>query len=56
VLDGEYGISGCSLGVPARVGKNGIEGIEQWDLDPWEKAGMIQAGTFVRDLCRSVVP
>jgi len=55
VLDGEYGISGCSLGVPVRVGSNGIEGIEQWDLDSWEEAGMVQAGTFVRDLCRSVV-
>jgi len=56
VLDGEYGISGCSLGVPVRVGRSGIHGIVQWDLDAWEAAGMDQAGTFVRDLCRTVVP
>jgi malate dehydrogenase len=55
VLDGEYGITGCSLGVPVRVGHDGICGIEHWKLDAWEEAGMAQAGTFVRDLCRTVV-
>jgi malate dehydrogenase len=56
VLDGEYGITECSLGVPVRVGRDGIHGIEQWDLDAWEEAGIAQAGAFVRDLCRTVVP
>jgi malate dehydrogenase len=56
VLDGEYGITGCSLGVPVRVGHAGICGIEQWKLDAWEETGLAQAGTFVRDLCRTVVP
>jgi malate dehydrogenase len=56
VLEGEYDISGCSLGVPVRVGRDGIHEIVEWDLDEWEKAGMAQAGTFVRDLCRTVVP
>jgi len=56
VLDGEYGISGCSLGVPVRVGREGIHEIVQWDLDEWEETGLAQAGTFVRDLCRTVVP
>jgi malate dehydrogenase len=52
VLEGEYGLSGCSLGVPARIGREGILGIEEWDLDPWEEAKMAEAGAFVRDLCR----
>lgn len=52
VLDGEYGLSGCSLGVPARVGREGILGIEEWELDPWEGAKMAEAGAFVRALCR----
>jgi len=52
VLDGEYGLSGCSLGVPARIGREGILGIEEWDLDPWEKAKMAEAGAFVQGLCR----
>lgn len=56
VLDGEYGISGCSLGVPVRVGRDGIHEIVQWNLDAWEESGLAQAGTFVRDLCRTVVP
>lgn len=52
VLDGEYGLSGCSLGVPARIGREGILGIEEWDLDPWEAAKMAEAGAFVQGLCR----
>jgi len=52
VLDGEYGFSGCSLGVPARIGREGVIGIEEWDLDPWEEAKMAEAGAFVQDLCR----
>ncbi len=55
VLDGEYGISDCSLGVPVRVGHAGIHDVVQWDLDAWEDAGMAQAGTFVRDLCCTAV-
>jgi malate dehydrogenase len=51
VLEGEYGLSGCSLGVPARVGRNGIRRIEEWDLDAWETAKMEEAGQFVKDLC-----
>jgi malate dehydrogenase len=56
VLDGEYGISGCSLGVPVRVGRDGILAMEQWDLDPWEQERMERAGQFVQGLCRTVNP
>jgi malate dehydrogenase len=55
VLEGEYGLSGCSLGVPARVGRNGIQKIEEWDLDAWEMAKMNEAGQFVKDLCTRAV-
>jgi malate dehydrogenase len=55
VLEGEYGLSGCSLGVPARVGRNGIRKIEEWDLDAWETAKMNEAGQFVKDLCTRAV-
>jgi malate dehydrogenase len=55
VLDGEYGLSGCSLGVPARIGRNGIRKIEEWDLDAWETAKMNEAGTFVKNLCLRAV-
>jgi malate dehydrogenase len=36
VLKGEYGVSGVSLGVPVILGKNGIEGIVEWELDDYE--------------------
>lgn len=51
VLEGEYGFSACSLGVPARVGRDGIRKIEEWDLDAWEHTKMNEAGRFVQDLC-----
>ena len=52
VLDGEYGLANCSLGVPARIGREGILGIEERDLDAWEGAKMAEAGAFVQGLCR----
>jgi len=55
VLEGEYGISGCSLGVPVRIGRNGIESIEEWQLDDWEQEKMNRAGAFVGELCRRAV-
>ncbi|OPY38231.1 MAG: Malate dehydrogenase [Methanoregula sp. PtaU1.Bin051] len=56
VLDGEYGFSGCSLGVPARIGSEGILRIEEWKLDNWEREQMESAARFVTDLCRKVAP
>src|SRR5665647_1440201 len=55
VLEGEYGFSECSLGVPARVGRNGIQKIEEWDLDACEQEKMNAAGQFVKDLCTRAV-
>lgn len=55
VLEGEYGLSGCSLGVPARVGRNGILMIEEWNLDAWERDKMNEAGQFVKNLCTRAV-
>ena len=55
VLEGEYGISGCSLGVPVRIGKDGILSIEEWPLDSWEQDKMNKAGKFVTELCRKAI-
>ncbi len=55
VLEGEYGISGCSLGVPVRIGRNGIRAIEEWQLDSWEQEKMNEAGAFVTELCKRAV-
>jgi malate dehydrogenase len=55
VLEGEYGIAGCSLGVPVRIGKEGIQSIEEWHLDNWEQEKMNEAGTFVAELYRKAI-
>lgn len=52
VLDGEYGVKGCSLGVPARIGRNGIEEIYEWTLDDWEEARFRDAAESSCVLCR----
>jgi malate dehydrogenase len=52
VLDGEYGISGCSLGVPARIGREGIRKIEEWDLDSWEEVRLGEAAAFLTENSR----
>jgi malate dehydrogenase len=36
-LDGEYGYSDVTIGVPAVIGKGGVENIIELDLDPNEK-------------------
>ncbi|HVP94736.1 MAG TPA: lactate dehydrogenase [Methanoregulaceae archaeon] len=54
ILDGEYGVRGCSLGVPARIGRNGIHRIEEWKLDEWEQAGFNEAAENVQQLYRSI--
>jgi len=55
VLEGEYHLSGCSLGIPARIGREGIREILPWDLDRWEQDRMAEAGAFIRGLCTTVV-
>lgn len=52
ILNGEYGVCGCSLGVPARIGRRGIEEIIEWDLDEWEQAHFMEAATASCSLCR----
>lgn len=45
VLDGEYGLKGLSIGVPCILGKQGIEKIEEWLLDDWER-NVFMAGAY----------
>lgn len=54
ILSGEYGIEGCSLGVPARIGKEGVLGIDEWKLDSWEQQKWENAGKFVQNLTNSL--
>jgi malate dehydrogenase len=51
-LDGEYGISSCSIGVPAVIGREGIQRIEEIKLDEWETDKMNEAAEHLNTLCR----
>jgi malate dehydrogenase len=43
VLDGEYGHDDTAVGVPCRVGANGIEAVVEWDLNEEETEGLAEA-------------
>lgn len=49
-LDGEYGISGLVVGVPVKLGKNGIEQIIELKLTPEEAAGLNRSAAAVQEL------
>jgi malate dehydrogenase len=52
--DGEYGIDGLFVGVPAKLGRKGVEGIEQYDLSPDEKTALAASARAVKELCDAV--
>ncbi|MDK2974873.1 MAG: malate dehydrogenase [Methanofollis sp.] len=54
IVDGEYGLSGLSIGLPARIGREGIREIVEWDLDLWEQEQFDGAASFVGKLCRGL--
>ncbi|MFM8347459.1 MAG: malate dehydrogenase, partial [Bacteroidota bacterium] len=49
-LQGEYGIDNCYLGVPAILGKNGIEKIIELDLNDAEKSLLDTSRQHVREV------
>lgn len=53
-LDGEYGHSGVSIGVPAVIGKNGVEKIVEVELDSnekeWFKKGIDSVKTAISSM------
>jgi len=52
--EGEYGIDGLFVGVPARLGRKGVESIEQYDLSADEKAALAASARAVKELCDAV--
>lgn len=48
-LKGEYGLSDICIGVPARVGRNGIEEILEIDLSPDEKEAFKHSAKIIKD-------
>jgi len=51
-LEGEYGIKGVVVGVPAKIGKNGMEQVIELKLTPDESAALKKSAEAVRELLR----
>lgn len=49
-LDGQYGLKNVYLGVPAKLGKNGIEEIIEIELNDEEKESLINSYNAVREV------
>jgi len=52
--DGEFGINGLFVGVPAVLGKNGVERVVQIELNEGEQAMMDESASHVADLVNTV--
>ena len=55
LLSGQYGIKDVCLGVPARLGKRGVEEIVELELSAEEMIALKKAAQAVKELC-SVLP
>jgi malate dehydrogenase len=53
-LEGEYGVEGMFVGVPAMLGRNGIEQIIELDLTSEEKEAFAHSAEAVRKTCNEV--
>ncbi|MFA5089468.1 MAG: malate dehydrogenase [Candidatus Omnitrophota bacterium] len=53
-LNGEYGLKDICIGVPCRLGKNGIEKIIELDLDQEEKAAFYKSAQNIHNLCQQL--
>jgi malate dehydrogenase len=49
-LEGEYGINGLYVGVPAKLGKNGVEQVIQIELTAEEQAALNKSAEAVREM------
>jgi len=50
-LQGEYGVNGCFVGVPVKLGAKGIEQIIEIKLTPEEQAAFNKSAASVKELC-----
>ena len=54
LLDGEYGFSNVTMGVPAVIGKNGVEKIIELELNDEEKVGLQKSYDSVKNAISNV--
>src|SRR5499426_1981916 len=53
-LEGEYGLNGLYLGVPCKLGRNGLEKVIEVDLSADERAALEKSAEAVREPMRAV--
>jgi len=56
LLDGEYGIKGLFVGVPVKLGRNGVEKIYELQLNAEEKAMLAKSASSVQELVDVLKP
>lgn len=55
VLQGEYGLKEVSLGVPVKLGKNGIEEVVEWSLEEYERNVFLKGVESTREAIQVVL-
>lgn len=55
-LEGEYGLSDICIGVPCRIGKEGIEKIVEFDLNKEEKVLLLKSAESIRKNLELIKP
>ena len=56
VLEGEFGLSGVCLGVPAAVGEAGVERIFEMALPPEEQAALERSASILKQTLADLDP
>jgi malate dehydrogenase len=56
LLEGEYGVHGLFVGVPVKLGRNGIEKIYEMQLNAEEKAMLAKSASSVQELVDVLKP
>ncbi|HSQ22191.1 MAG TPA: malate dehydrogenase, partial [Coriobacteriia bacterium] len=54
LLDGEYGLSGLHLNVPAALGRGGVREVVVWDLDATERTALAESAAGVAEMLASI--
>ena len=56
VLDGEYGLHGLSVGVPAHLGPGGVQKVEELPLTDQERQGFLASAEKISGVLRDAFP
>ena len=54
LCQGEYGLNGVVVGVPVKLGRQGVEEIVRLSLNEKEQAALAKSAAVVTELCSAV--